>query len=88
MMGYQIRSVLGDRKGLTNVSPVSGPSQKIMALEVEAAISKMKQDKSVGSTGVVSEMFKAAGETGTVWMTDLCNAMVRDGTFPEDWSRS
>ena len=37
---------------------------------------------------VVSEMLKAAGETGTMWMTDVCNAVVRDGKIPEDWSRS
>ena len=26
--------------------------------------------------------------TGTMWMTDVCNAVVRDGKIPEDWSRS
>ena len=77
-----------DREGLTNVSPVCGPSERISALEVDAAIGKMKQGKSGGSTGVVSEMLKAAGETGTMWMTDVCNAVVRDGKIPEDWSRS
>ena len=39
-------------------------------------------------TGVVSEMLKAAGETGTMWMTDVCNAVVRDGKISEDWSWS
>ena len=33
-------------------------------------------------------MLKAAGEDGTRWMTELCNAVVRDGKIPEDWSRS
>ena len=77
-----------DREGLTNVSPVCGPSEKISAVEVDVAIGKMKQRKSGGPTGVVSEMLKAAGETGTMWMTDVCNAVVRDGKIPEDWSRS
>ena len=48
----------------------------------------MKQGKSGGPTGVVLEMLKAASETGTMWMTDVCNAVVRDGKIPEDWSRS
>ena len=48
----------------------------------------MKQDKSAGPTGVVAEMLKAAGETGTSWMTEVCNAVVKDGKVPEDWSRS
>ena len=44
--------------------------------------------RTCGPTGVVSEMLKAAGETGTMWMTDVCNAVVRDGKIPEDWSMS
>ena len=35
-----------DREGLTNVSPVCGPSESISALEVDAAIGKMKHGKS------------------------------------------
>ena len=77
-----------DREGLTDVSPVCGPSERISTLEVDAAIGKMKQGKSGGPTGVVSEMLKAAGETGTLWMTDVCNAVVKDGKIPEDWSKS
>ena len=77
-----------DRVGLTNVSPVCWPNERISALEVDAAIGKMKQGKSGGPTGVVSEMLKAAGETGTMWMTDVCNAVVGDSKIPEDWSRS
>ena len=33
-------------------------------------------------------LLKAAGETGTLWMTEVCNAVVKDGKVPEDWSRS
>ena len=74
--------------GLTNVSPMCGPSERISALEVGVAIGKMKQGKSAGPTGVVAEMLKAAGETSTLWMTEVCNAVVKDGKVPEDWSRS
>ena len=31
---------------------------------------------------------QAAAETGTLWMTDVCNAVVKDGKIPEDWSKS
>ena len=49
----------------------------------------MKQGKSVSPTGVVSEMLEAPGETSTLWMTDVCNAVVKDGKIlVEDWSRS
>ena len=60
----------------------------IYQMEVDVAIGKMKQGKSGGPTGVVSEMLKAAGETGILWMTDVCNAVVRDDKIPEDRSRS
>ena len=33
-------------------------------------------------------MLKAAGETGSLWMTEVCNAVVKDGRVPEGWSRS
>ena len=79
MMCYQTRSFTWDREGLTDARPVCGPSERISTLEVDAAIGKMKQGKSGGPSGVVSEMLKAAGETGALWMTDVCNAVVKDG---------
>src|SRR5450755_4167646 len=48
----------------------------------------MKSEKAAGPSGVVAEMLKAAGDVGVQWMTDLCNAVVREGRIPEDWSRS
>ena len=77
-----------DREGLTDVRPVSGPGEKISEEEVEAAIGKMKLGKAAGPSGVVADMLKAAGDDGMRWMTELCNAVVRDGKIPKDWSRS
>ena len=77
-----------DREGLTDVRPVCGPGEKISEEEVEAAIGKMKLGKAGGPSGVVADMLKAAGDDGTRWMTELCNAVVRDGKIPKDWSRS
>ena len=55
-----------------------GSGGRISALEVGTAISKMSQQVQL----------KASSETGTLWMTDVCDAVVRDGKIPEDWSRS
>ena len=77
-----------DRKRLTDVRPVCGPSEKISEVEVEAAIGKMKLGKAAGPSDVVANMLKAASDDGTRWMTVLCNAVVRDGKIPKDWSRS
>ena len=65
-----------------------GPCERISASKVGVAIGKMKQGKAVGPTGVVAEMLRAAGRTGTLWMTEVCNAVVKDGKVQEDWSRS
>ena len=48
----------------------------------------MKLGKAGGPSGVVADMLKAAGDEGTRWMTELCNAVVRDGKIPKDWNRS
>jgi hypothetical protein len=33
-------------------------------------------------------MLKAAGEDGVLWVTDICNAIVREGKIPTDWRKS
>ena len=88
-MGYYYDGILNeeftwDRKSMTNVNPVCGLNRKILVLEVDAAIGKTKQSKSASTTGFVPEMLKATGETGTMWMTDVCNAVVRNSDIPED----
>ena len=73
---------------LLDVRPVCGPGEKISEEEVGAAIGKMKLGKAAGPSGVVADMLEAAGDDGMRWMTELCNAVVRDGKIPKDWSRS
>ena len=51
--------------GCFSLDPVSGPAEEIKASEVREAIAKSKSDKVSGPSGVVlSEMLKAAGESG------------------------
>jgi len=33
-------------------------------------------------------MIQAAGDTGTQWLLDLCNGIVKEGCIPEDWKSS
>jgi hypothetical protein len=33
-------------------------------------------------------VLKAASEDGMRWMTELCNAVVKDGKIPEDWNKN
>jgi len=39
-------------------------------------------------SGLVAEMIQAAGDTGTQWLLDLCNGIVKEGCIPEDWKSS
>ena len=56
--------------------------------EVAAAIKGLKMGKAAGPTCVVSEMMKAAGGFGSMWMTDLINNIVEEGCIPDDWRKS
>src|SRR5207245_3229491 len=67
---------------------VSGPIGKITCQEVRVALEDMKSGKASGPSGVVTEMLKAAGEIVIEWMTDLFNAVVREGKVPADWCKS
>ena len=55
-----------------------------MAEEVRTAIAKSRNGKALGSTKVVADMLKAAGEVGIQWMVELCDAVVSEGKIPDD----
>src|SRR4029077_9354913 len=50
--------------------------------------SKMKSGKAAGPSGIAAEMLKAAGEDGVLWVTDIYNAIVREGKIPTEWRKS
>ena len=48
-------------------------------------LKSMKLGKAPGLSGVVSEMFIAGEDVSVVWLTDLCNGIIKEGHIPEDW---
>ena len=76
------------RDDLDNDNMVYGPMKEITFHEVKLALGKMKSGKAMGPSGVVLEILAAAGDVGVQWMVDLCNAVVREGKVPDDWSTS
>jgi len=42
-------------------------------------LKKMKRHKAPGLSGLVAEMMQATGDTGTQWLLDLCNGIVKEG---------
>ena len=65
-----------------------GPASRITESEVYNALKSMKLGKAPGLSGVVSEMFIAGEDVSVVWLTDLCNGIIKEGHIPEDWKSS
>jgi len=65
-----------------------GPAACIRIAEVRAVLKKMKRQKASGLSGLVAEMIQATGDTGTQWILDLCNGILKKGRIPEDWKSS
>jgi len=53
--------------------------------EIRAAIVKIKRPV---SSGMAAEMLKAAGEECVIWVTDICNAIIKEGTSLTDHRKS
>jgi hypothetical protein len=77
-----------NKDSLTRCEATIGPCEEITVAEVKAAIKKAKSNKAAGPSGVVVDMLKAAGEAGAVWVTEICNLVLREGRIPEDWCKS
>ena len=48
-------------------------------------ISKMRYGKAAGPSGIVVEMFRAAGDIGATMIRDLAIAIIQDGKVPANW---
>ena len=73
---------------LEDASPTSGQAERITEEEVRAAVARTKVEKAAGPAGLVSEMLTVSGESGISWLTDLFNAIVKEGRIPADWKKS
>ena len=80
----KLLNVEHDWDGEVDCPEVMGPCCLISEEDVAAAIKGLKIGKSAGPTGVVSEMMKASGGFGSMWMTDLINNIVKEGCIPND----
>ena len=69
-------------------SSTAESAELITEQEVKLAIKQMKKGKAAGPSGVTAEMLQAAGEAGIRWVTEICNAILKEGKVPEDWERS
>ena len=73
-----------NRNGLDMADAVAGPAELLSVEEIRLAIAKAKSGKAAGPSGVMVDMLKVSGKEGAEWVTDLCNAVVRDGRILND----
>ena len=73
---------------MSEEAPVKGPTIKITSEMVSKAISKMKSGKAAGSSGIIIETIKAAGDGVIVCLTSLFNHIIYIGKVPDDWHLS
>ena len=55
---------------------------------VTEVIKKMKQGKTVGSSGVIVEMIKAGGRETVTAISEHVNQIIYEENIPEDWKDS
>ena len=65
-----------------------GPHCCISKEEMRNALQNMKNGKVAGSSKIVSEMLKAAGDQDIEWLCELCNAIIVEREIPEDWKQT
>ena len=70
---------------LSKEPPYEGPSIPITIDMVKMAISKMKSGKAAGPSGILVEIIKAAGDTGTTMIQDLASTIIHHGKVPTNW---
>ena len=67
---------------------VEGPIEDITIDEVSAAIKRMKNRKAAGPSGVTSDLFKFAGETGVEQLLKLFRGIFQCYECPVEWTES
>ena len=73
---------------LPEVAPVEGPPPPLTKDLIRKALRKMKCGKAAGTSGIIAEMLKAAGEVGIELLTELTEVVFCNGVIPMDWQES
>ena len=73
---------------IPTVPSVEGPVLPISAVEVSAALAKMKSNKATGPDDIPADVWKLLGDRGSVWLATLFNKIVAEGRTPDVWQTS
>ena len=84
----RLLNVENEWNGLVDNAIYEGPEKHITKVEIKNAINLLKCGKAGGPTGLVGDIFKAAGDVCVTSMTVLCNKVFWEGVVPSDWELS
>ncbi|KAK6762472.1 hypothetical protein RB195_023264 [Necator americanus] len=70
---------------IPTVPSVEGPVLPISAVEVSAALAKIKSNKATGPDDVLADVWKLLGDRGSVWLATLFNKIVAEGRTLDVW---
>jgi hypothetical protein len=68
--------------------PTDDEAHDILYEEVEAAVKRLKRNKSPGTDGITGEMIQAGGEMLMAEIHSLCNQAWHEGGIPAEWAKS
>lgn len=82
-----------NRKLLEELRVITPPTEDdandgILYEEVERAVKHLKKNKSPGTDGITAEMIQGGGEDMTKAIHEICKQVWREGTIPEEWTKS
>ncbi|KAK6731539.1 hypothetical protein RB195_007785 [Necator americanus] len=73
---------------ISTVPSVEGPVLPITAVEVSAALAKMKSNKATGPDDIPADVWELLGDRGSMWLATLLNKIVAEGRTPDVWQTS
>ncbi|KAK6755903.1 hypothetical protein RB195_014349 [Necator americanus] len=73
---------------IPTVPSIEGPVLPITAVEVSAALAKMKSNKATGPDDIPVDIWKLLGDRGSMWLATLFNKIVAEGRTPDVWQTS
>ncbi|ETN84824.1 reverse transcriptase, partial [Necator americanus] len=73
---------------IPTVPSVEGPVLPITAVEVSAALAKIKSNKATGPDDIPADVWKLLGDRGSMWLATLFNKIVAEGRTPDVWQTS
>jgi hypothetical protein len=68
--------------------PNDDETHTILYEEIEAAVKRLKKNKSPGSDDITGEMIQAGGDRVAREIHEICNQIWHEGRVPEEWAKS